>query len=125
MRRLGSVSPSSVTTMARVLVTGGAAPIGYLPGVAIVDNLSNSSAIVLGPRREFTAADVEFHMAMSGAVHRARTYEVVPRRQGDTTCTSADPSPAAGLLGPRAAFGLVDMGREHRHWQQRNPDGSA
>lgn len=94
---------------------------GHLKAMAKLDSNHGCKAYNLGTGNGYSVLDVV--KTFSEVTGREIKYDIVGRRQGDIAECFADPSFSAENLNWKAENGLMEMVRDHWHWQTQNPNG--
>ncbi|HTP62947.1 MAG TPA: UDP-glucose 4-epimerase GalE [Burkholderiales bacterium] len=95
--------------------------LGHLAALKYLREKKRSITVNLGTGRGYSVLEVV--QAFERSTGRKVPFEIVPRRAGDSASSYADTSFAAGELGWRARFGIVEMCRDAWRWQSDNPSG--
>ena len=94
---------------------------GHLKAMGKLDSKHGCQAYNLGTGNGYSVLDVV--KTFSRVTGREIQYDIVSRRQGDIAECFADPSFSAEKLNWKAENGLMEMVRDHWHWQVENPNG--
>lgn len=94
---------------------------GHLKAMAQLDSKHGCQAYNLGTGNGYSVLEVV--QTFSKVTGREIRYDIVSRRQGDVAECFADPTFSAERLNWKAENGLMEMVRDHWHWQVQNPDG--
>ena len=94
---------------------------GHLKAMAQLDSKHGCQAYNLGTGNGYSVLEVVH--TFSKVTGREIRYDIVSRRQGDVAECFADPTFSAERLNWKAENGLMEMVRDHWHWQVQNPDG--
>lgn len=96
---------------------------GHLKAMGKLGSNHGCQAYNLGTGNGYSVLEVV--NTFSKVTGREIQYDIVSRRQGDIAECFADPTFSAKNLNWKAENGLVEMVRDHWHWQTQNPDGYA
>lgn len=96
---------------------------GHLKAMGKLDSKHGCQAYNLGTGKGYSVLEVV--KTFSRVTGREIQYDIVSRRQGDIAECFADPTFSAEKLNWKAEHGLMEMVRDHWHWQVQNPDGYA
>ena len=94
---------------------------GHVKALNKIDALQDVLTVNLGTGNGYSVLDMV--KAFEKASGKKVSYEIVPRRAGDTAKCYADPSYAKESLGWEATRGIDEMCEDTWRWQSNNPDG--
>ncbi|GJL71862.1 MAG: UDP-glucose 4-epimerase [Nitrosomonas sp.] len=94
---------------------------GHLKAMDKLDSKHGCQAYNLGTGNGYSVLEVV--KTFSKVTGREIQYDIVSRRQGDIAECFADPTFSAEKLNWKAENGLMEMVRDHWHWQVQNPNG--